>query len=156
MDICSCASGSRRTTAAAVVVNSLGAVDLIAAVVTGEHQESVAASVREALRAQPGLHVLSAESRPRPERWSVEASELPNRTVLLWEQVDALIEQDPNHFHQTAAELCRALGAGRTDAGEPNRLHRAVLIGGRALLDRIHALHELSGDEVRFRYILVE
>lgn len=151
VDICGCATGSRRTTAAAVVVNSLGAVDLIAAVVTGDHQESVAASVREALRAEPGLQVLTAESRPHPERWPAEGAGPSNRTVLLWEQVDALIEQDPSHFHQTAAELCRALGA---DA--PYRLHRAVLIGGRALLDRLHSLHELSGDDIRFRYILVE
>ena len=150
-----CASGSRRSAAAAVVVNSLGAVDLVAAVVSGDHQARVARSVREALGAEPGLRVLSVESRPRPERWRADGDE-SGRTVLLWEQVDVLIEEDPHHFQCTAEELCRALASREANGSGSRRLHRAVLIGGRALAERLEALLELSGEQVRFRYILVE
>jgi hypothetical protein len=142
----SCASGARRSSAAAAVVNSLGAVDLVAAIVADDARAGVTEAVRKELEAH---HFLRVEDHgPLPEAPS------NTRAVYLWGDVDAEIERNPAEFEREVQQLCSELV--RSDSGMGRRSRRAVLIGGKALLERLDCLIDAVQDGIRYRYILVQ
>lgn len=144
-----CASGARRSSAALAVVNSLRAVDLVAAIVAEDARAGVTAAVRKELEAHH-FHRFDVEN---PGGVLPESGK-GQRAVYLWGDVDAEIIRDPAAFQQEVEQLCSALarsGSGTADGGR-----RAVLIGGAALLERLDCLAQAVHGGMRYRYILVQ
>lgn len=149
------ASGARRSRAALAVVNSLGAVDLVAAIVAEDAQAGVTEAVRRELEAQQCVRVFDLGTSPTLAL-PVDTTEdpVPHRDVFLWGGVDAAIAQDPEGFEHSVEELCRTLTHGA--AGWRGSMRRVVIIGGNALLERLdHLIHGIQRG-VRYRYILVQ
>jgi len=144
-----CASGARRTSAALAVVNSLGAVDLVAAIVAEDAQAGVTAAVRRELEAHHFLR-LDVEN---PGCVMPESGK-GQRAVYLWGDVDAEILRDPAAFQREIEQLCARLG--RSGSGAAGGVRRAVLIGGAALLERLDCLAQAAPGGMRYRYILVQ
>ena len=153
MDTTCCASGARRSRAAIAVVNSLGAVDLVAAIVAEDAQAVVAEAVRHELAAQPSMRVLDLGDGP-----SVD-DELPEPTgpkaVYFWGNVDAAIQADPEAFAHAMDALCTTITDAPRAWGE-HVARRVVLIGGSALLSHLDGLADCLKRGVRYRYILVQ
>lgn len=141
-----CASGARRSCAAVAVVNSLGAVDLVAAIVAEDARAGVMDAVRKELAAH---HFLSVE-----DHQGVPEAAQDKRAVYLWGDVDAEIRRDPVGFQREVEQLCCELARSGSSVG--GSVRRAVLIGGSALLERLDYLAEAVRDGVRYRYILVQ
>jgi hypothetical protein len=136
-----CASGSRRTCAAAVLANSLCCADVVAAVVAPEHADRVAEALRRELCEHPGTELLPlGDAAPEPEH--------ARRAVLLWSGVDSLIDEEPERFE----EAVRTLGS-RLEGGAARK---AVLIGGDALFNRLEDVCEYLPETLRFRYVLIQ
>ena len=152
MDTTCCASGARRSRAAIAVVNSLGAVDLVAAIVAEDAQAVVAEAVRHELAAQTSLRVLDLGDGP-------SGDELPEPTgpksVYFWGNVDAAIAADPEAFEHAMDALCTTITDGPRSWGE-HVAGRVVLIGGSGLLAQLDRLADCLKRGVRYRYILVQ
>ena len=154
------ASGARRSRAAVAVVNSLGAVDLVAAIVAEEAQAGVTAAVRRELEAQECVRVfdLGTDATPEmPDAGLEDCAETQRRRdVYLWGGVDAAIQQDPEGFEHAVEELCCTLTPFGTSGWNGHTVRRIVIIGGSALLERLdHLIHGIKRG-VRYRYILVQ
>lgn len=149
METTCCASGARRSSAALAVVNSLGAVDLVAAIVAEDARAGVTAAVRKELEAHH-FHRFDVQN----PGGVLPESESGQRAVYLWGDVDAEILRDPAAFRREVDELCSALA--RPDPDSPDSVRRAVLIGGAALLERLDCLAEAVHSGMRYRYILVQ
>ncbi|MGV3720162.1 MAG: hypothetical protein ACO1SX_04555 [Actinomycetota bacterium] len=143
-----CASGARRSSAALAVVNSLGAVDLVAAIVAEDARAGVTAAVRKELEAHH-FHRFDVEN---PGGVLPESAK-GQRSVYLWGDVDSEILRDPAAFQLEVERLCSALA--RSGSGATG-VRRAVLIGGAALLERLDCLAQAVNGGMRYRYILVQ
>ena len=154
------ASGARRSRAAVAVVNSLGAVDLVAAIVAEDAQASVTEAVRRELQAHEYVRVfeLGTDSPPGlPAAGPSNSDESQrHRDIYLWGGVDAAIERDPEGFEHAVEELCSTITRGGHTGWNAHTVRRVVIIGGSALLDRLdHLVHGIQRG-VRYRYILVQ
>lgn len=151
------ASGARRSRAAVAVVNSLGAVDLVAAIVAEDAQADVTEAVRRELEGQKCVRVFDLGSSPVSDLPSgPELDAQPHRDVYLWGGVDAMIAQDPEGFEHSVEELCCTLAQGGAPGWTGNCVRRVVIIGGNALLERLDHLIQGIRRGVRYRYILVQ
>jgi hypothetical protein len=177
-------SGSRRQCAGIAVANALGAADLIAVITPPEHQAEVAEGVLEELEAQGGTRVLRVDYDQAPWRdalhrqWARPATgrlafneklnalwellqgigpEDPSvqRAVLFWTGVDGYLAQDEKRFIRILDLLCEALAQPPAPVWAPFRIHRAVLIGGDALLALMESLAERKPENVQCRMLLV-
>lgn len=152
------ASGARRSRAAAAVVNSLGAVDLVAAIVAEDAQAGVSAAVRRELEAHDSVRVFDFGTATSPE-WPSPNSETgggARRNVCLWDGVDAAIAQDSEGFAHVVETLLGTLAGGESNCWSGSTVRRVVMIGGQALLERLDLLAHGVQQGVRYRYILVQ
>jgi hypothetical protein len=151
------ASGARRSRAAVAVVNSLGAVDLVAAIVAEEAQAGVTDAVRRELEAQDHVRIfdVGAASTGRLTAGTEDDGQR-HRDIYFWGGVDAAIERDPEEFEHVVEELCGTLTHGESGSWNGQAVRRVVIIGGNALLERLdHLIHGIKHG-VRYRYILVQ
>lgn len=160
METNSFASGARRSRAAVAVVNSLGAVDLVAAIVAEDAQASVTDAVRRELNAQEYVRVfdLNLDSASGLYEEGLQGGEdsQRHRDIYLCGGVDAAIERDPEGFEHAVEELCSSIAREGHTGWNAHTVRRVVIIGGNALLDRLdHLIHGIQRG-VRYRYILVQ
>ena len=166
------ATGARRLCASIAVTNALNAVDLLVVLAAPDYQSRLAQNVQQDLEELAGHRVLAVESAGAPWVESIRQGSLPaevlgkagshadgdrvRRSVLAWHDVDSFIGSDDRRFDQMADALCRALRTGNSTPWKPHVLHKAVLIGGKPLMDRVDRLAERAERAgIRFRYILV-
>jgi hypothetical protein len=156
MDTTCFASGARRSRAAAAVVNSLGAVDLVAAIVAEDAQADVTAAVRRELETHECVRVFDLGTASAPKLPTDAEDSERHRDVYLWGGVDAAIAKDPLEFEHVVEELCGTLTSCGSNVWSGHTGRRVVIIGGDALLERLdHLIHGIQ-QGVRYRYILVQ
>jgi hypothetical protein len=154
MDLdCYDASGCRRAFAAAAIATALNGAELVAVVVAPEHQAAVAGAIQGELVGLSGLRVLRALGSDFPTAASGPSAQ---RAVLLWEGIDPLLSEPEDRFNLLVTLLGAALARRCAEASGPLVVHRAVLIGGSALMGRLERLAPSLPETVRCRYVLVQ
>ncbi len=175
-----CARGARRTCAAGVVAGTLQAADIVAVIAEPETQMSLADRVREELESRRDTRVVSAlgelsdwleagyrgweqgstppaahaESLASWHAWA-HADPCVRRSILLWTGVDECVQRDEERFLWLVRMFVANITEPQPEIRAPIRLHKAVLIGGDALEERLELLSDALPDDSRFRYVIV-
>lgn len=140
-----------------MVVNSLAAVDLVAAIVEDDARDGVAAAVRRELDARESVRIveLGGSALALTPAGSARDERDSRSDVYLWDDADAAIQQDPDGFERAVDRLCSSIASATSIPRGERAVRRAVLIGGNVLLGRLDRLVDYLRGSGRYRYVLV-